>query len=332
MNKEVVINNSSQYKILNEYLHSKNEVPQNITVILPAYNEEVSIGSIVLLTKFYADNVIVVDDGSTDRTAEVAGKAGAEVIVHEVNKGKGGALKTGFTAASNMGADIIVTMDSDGQHNPADISKLVAPIIEGNADIVNGSRYLNGVDKNTPVYRRVGQTVLDRFTYINSGLKISDSQSGFRAFAASTVDIFRFNANGMAIESEMLSDAGKAGLRITEINIGVRYDVGCSTKKPVRHGLEVLVMILKDMEINKPLFYFTFPGMILGIGGLYMGAYFLSTFFAGGSLYFGPTILMVMCIVVGSFMSLTGWYPAAFDSSNPEGFAVNLNWIVGKFL
>src|SRR5690606_41701486 len=85
----------------------------------------ISIGSIVLLTRFYADNVIVVDDGSSDRTAEVARKAGAEVIVHEVNQGKGVALKTGFTAAASLGADVIVTMDSDGQHNPADIPKLV---------------------------------------------------------------------------------------------------------------------------------------------------------------------------------------------------------------
>jgi len=280
--------------------------PQNITVVLPTYNEEVSIGSIVLLTRFYADNVIVVDDGSVDRTAEVARKAGAEVIVHEANTGKGGALKTGFAAAVDLGADIIVTMDSDGQHNPADIPKLVAPIIEGNADIVNGSRYLNGLGKNTPVYRRIGQTILDRFTNINSGIKITDSQSGFRAFEASTVDIFRFNAQGMAIESEMLADAGKAGIRITEVEIGVRYDVDGSTKNPIQHGLEVFVMVLKDIEFNKPLYYFTVPGMSLGIGGLYMGAHFLQIFATGGGLQFGPTMLMVLLIVIGTFMALTG--------------------------
>ena len=306
MNSKLGIVNSPQCISQNEYLLLKSTFPQHITVILPAYNEEVSIGSVVLLTKFYADKVIVVDDGSSDRTAEIARKAGAEVIIHEVNTGKGGALKTGFETAVGMGADVVVTMDSDGQHNPSEIPKLVAPIIEGDAEMVNGSRYLNGLDKNTPAYRRIGQTVLDGFTNKNSGLKITDSQSGFRAFAASTIDIFRFNANGMAIESEMLADAGKAGLRIIEVDIGVRYDVGCSTKKPVQHGLEVLVLILKDMEFNKPLFYFTFPGMFLGIGGLYMGTLFLQTFFMGGSLNFGPTMLMVMLIVVGSFMSLTG--------------------------
>jgi glycosyltransferase involved in cell wall biosynthesis len=280
--------------------------PQNIIVVLPAFNEEVSIGSIVLLTKHYCDNVIVVDDGSSDRTAAISRRAGAHVIVHEVNKGKGAALKTGFAAAADLGADIIVTMDSDGQHNPADIPKLVAPIRDGIAEMVNGSRYLSHADKNTPVYRRVGQTILDTATNMNSGLRITDSQSGFRAFAASTKDVFRFNARGMAIESEMLADAGRSGLRIKEVEIGVRYDVDCSTMSPIKHGLGVLVMVLKDVEFNRPLYFFTAPGIILGSGGLTMGAVFLHNFALGSGLYFGPTMFMLMLIIVGTFMTLTG--------------------------
>lgn len=281
--------------------------PQNITVILPAYNEEVSIGSIVLLTRFYADNVIVVDDGSSDRTAEVAKKAGAEVIIHEVNQGKGGALKTGFTAAADLGADIIVTMDSDGQHNPVDIPKLVAPIIEGSADMVNGSRYLNGLDKNTPIYRRFGQIILDRFTNMNSGLRITDSQSGFRAFAASTKDIFRFNAQGMAIESEMLADAGKSCLRIKEVEIGVRYDVGCSTVNPIKYFIEVLGKVMKDVETNRPLYYYSVPGFALATVGLYMGVKLLESFYLGvGSVSFGLTFLVIFLALLGVFMTVTG--------------------------
>lgn len=280
--------------------------PQNITVVLPAFNEEVSIGSIVLLTKHYSDNVIVVDDGSSDRTVIIARKAGAQVIVHEVNKGKGAALKTGFTAAADLGADIIVTMDSDGQHNPAEIPRLVAPIMDGTAEMVNGSRYLSHKDKNTPIYRRFGQTILDTATNMNSGLKITDSQSGFRAFAASTKGIFRFTARGMAIESEMLADAGRSGLRIKEVEIGVRYDVDCSTMSPMKHGLGVLVMVLKDLEFNRPLYYLTAPGITLGTGGLLMGVMFLREFTLGTGLFFGPTILMILLIIVGTFMTLTG--------------------------
>jgi glycosyltransferase involved in cell wall biosynthesis len=307
MSHELNTGKSSQCMIqCEEKAYKEVTVPQNITVVLPAYNEEVSIGSIVLLTSQYADNVIVVDDGSSDRTAEVAGKAGAEVVRHESNRGKGAALKTGFTAAADLGADVIVTMDSDGQHNPAEIPRLVAPILKGEADMVNGSRYLNGLDKNTPAYRRVGQTILDGVTNLNSGLRITDSQSGFRAFSASTKDVFRFKAQGMAIESEMLADAGKSNLRITEVEIGVRYDVDCSTEHPVKHGFGVFMMVLKDIEFNKPLYYLTVPGSALGVGGLIMGATFLHEFIQGKSLFFGPTMLMVLFIIVGSFMSLTG--------------------------
>mgnify|MGYP001160175526 FL=1 len=307
MSSELCMDNSNQSMIKNkEQIFTAIKAPQNLTVILPAYNEEVSIGSIVLLSRLYADNVIVVDDGSSDRTAEIARKAGAEVIVHEVNRGKGEALKTGFTAAANLGADIIVTMDSDGQHNPADIPKLVDPIIRGEADIVNGSRYINGLDRNTPAYRRFGQKILDRFTNLNSGLKITDSLSGFRAFAASTKDAFRFTAEGMAIESEMLADAGKAGFRTKEVEIGARYDVECSTLNPIKHGFEVFAKILRAIELEKPLFCFTVPGTLLVIAGLSTGAYFLHVFISGGNLYFGPTILMVLLTVVGSFLALIG--------------------------
>ncbi len=304
MNRELFLNNSSQYITPENTSCSRKKEPQKITLILPAYNEEVSIGSIVLLARQHVDRVIVVDDGSSDRTAEIAEKVGAEVIVHSPNRGKGVALKTGFEAAE--GADIIVTMDSDGQHDPADIPKLVAPILEGIADMVNGSRYLNGNDKNTPAYRRVGQTVLDKATNMNSGIQVTDSQSGFRAFAGYTKDIFRFNTNGMAIESEMLADAGNARLRIKEVEIGVRYDVDGSTENPIRHGLMVLLKILKDMEFNRPLYYFTIPGIALGTGGIYLGLGFLHTFYLGGSLNFGPTILMILLTLVGTFMAFTG--------------------------
>lgn len=311
MNNELCTNKSpyiierSSYIIGNENIeYEEASTPQKITLILPAYNEEISIGTIVLLASIYVDHIIVVDDGSSDRTAEIARKAGAEVILHETNKGKGRALKTGFSAAQD--ADIIVTMDTDGQHNPSDIPRLIEPILKGEADMVNGSRYLTGLDRNTPVYRRVGQTILDKATNLNSGLKITDSQSGFRAFAVSTRGVFRFNAQNMAIESEMLADVGKSGLRIKEVEVAVRYDVHGSKINPIKHGFGVLLRIFRDIEFNRPLYCFTLPGTILGVIGLYMGVRFLQEFTMGLSLNFGPTMLMVLFIVIGTFMSLTG--------------------------
>ena len=249
-----------------------------ITAILPAFNEKLSIGSIVIETKKYADRIIVIDDGSDDNTAEIAKLAGAEVIEHQTNKGKGAALKAGFKAAIN--SDIIVTLDSDGQHNPSEIPKIIAPIINGEADIVNGSRYLNGDKKDTPKYRRVGQTVLDKATNINSGLNITDSQSGFRAFARHTLPVFKFNCSDFGIESEMLMDAANSGLRIKEVEIGVRYDLDGSTKNPISHGIGVLVRILQDIEFNRPLFYFTLPGIIIVLIGITLGLIFFGDYLA----------------------------------------------------
>lgn len=241
-----------------------------------------------------------------DRTSTLAEKVGAEVIVHKVNTGKGGALKTGFEAAFKLGADIIVTMDSDGQHDPSSIPKLVAPILKCESDIVIGSRYLSHKDKNTPIYRRVGQIILDTATNMNSGLKITDSQSGFRAFDASTKSAFRFATNGMAIESEMLADAGRAGLRVKEVEVDVRYDVDCSTENPIKHGLGVLAKTLKDMEFNRPLYYFTIPGIGLGTAGVYLSLYFLHIFYLAGRLDFGSMMLTILLVIVGVFMAFTG--------------------------
>ncbi|MGD0954469.1 MAG: glycosyltransferase family 2 protein [Methanotrichaceae archaeon] len=275
-----------------------------IAAILPAFNEEVSIGSMVLRARRYVDRVIVVDDGSSDKTAEVAEQAGAEVIQHPENRGKGAALKTGFEYLN--GEKIVVTMDTDGQHNPSDIPKVVEPILKGEADMVNGSRYINGDKKDTPFYRRLGQIVLDNATRLDSGLNITDSQSGFRAFAASTKGVFRFKQNGLAIESEMLADAANAGLRIKEVEIGVRYDVDGSSENPISHGIKVLVKILQDMELNRPLYYFSVPGIVISTIGIGMGLNFLREFYHGSALQFGPTLLMIMLTLVGSFMALTG--------------------------
>lgn len=299
-----------------------------ITAILPAYNEEVSIGSVVLRTRKYADRVIVIDDGSLDNTAEVAEMAGAEVIRHPQNMGKGAALKTGFEALSDLrneaylhlsggkdqessfqsqnGTKVIVTIDTDGQHDPADIPKLVEPILKDEADMVNGSRYLNGNKKDTPLYRRLGQVILDKATNLDSGLNVTDSQSGFRAFNPDIGDVFRFRANGLAIESEMLADAAAAGIRIKEVEIGVRYDVNCSTENPVAHGVRVLVKVLHDMEFKRPLYYFTIPGIVMSAIGVGMGLDFLRAFYHGESLAYGPTLLMVLLTLIGSFTALTG--------------------------
>lgn len=232
-------------------------------VLLPAYNEEVSIASMIILSEAYSDEVIVIDDGSTDRTAQIAEQTNATVLKHETNKGKGAALKTGFEYVKNKNFDILVTIDADGQHNPAEIPDVIKPIEDKNADIVNGSRYINGGNKNTPTYRRVGQTVLDSATALASGVKLTDSQSGFRAFSRQSLDHFNFDPDGFGIESDMIIEAVKNNLKIEEVEITVRYDVLTTTDNPITQGISVLMRIFEIMRFNRPLYFYGITGIIV---------------------------------------------------------------------
>ena len=287
-------------------------VMTNIIAIIPSYNEEIPLGTVVLRTLQYVDKVIVIDDGSSDKTKEVAKLAGAEVISHPTNLGKGQGIKTGFEAIKNinnnnsLNFDIVITIDGDGQNNPDEIPLLVSPIKSGLADLVNGSRYIEGIEDDTPAYRRVGQKVLDKATNISSGLDITDSQSGFRAFSIKSLDYFKLKDSGFGIESEMLSDAAEAGLKIVEVPITVRYDLDGSTKNPVTHGVGVLLKIIKDMELRRPLIYFTLPGFIIFLIGIFTGIWFLNDYISGTSINFGPTIISIMLIIVGLFLMLNG--------------------------
>lgn len=260
----------------------------------------------VLGARQHALRVIVVDDGSQDKTAELAKLAGAKVLAHPQNMGKGAALKTGFQVAKD--ADIIVTMDSDGQHKVEEIPKILEPILKGEADVVNGSRYLDGnVDTETPAYRRVGQNVLDTATNISGKIKVTDSQSGFRAFAGHTIPVFRFHSHDYTIESEMLIEAAKAGLRIKEVEISATYGEETHHKKnPISHGVSVLVRILQDMEFNRPLYYFTFPGLILVIVGIILGLKFFGEYLGGQMTTLIPTTLAALITILGTFMAFTG--------------------------
>ncbi|HJX69924.1 MAG TPA: glycosyltransferase family 2 protein, partial [Dehalococcoidia bacterium] len=141
-----------------ESVDHENERPTVIAAI-PCFNEERFIGSIVLKTKKYVDRVIVIDDGSTDDTAQVASDAGATVYRHSRNLGYGAAIRTAYREARNLGVDVMLTLDGDGQHEPADIPQLLSPILNGEADVVVGSRFLGQAEK-PPFYRRLGQRVL----------------------------------------------------------------------------------------------------------------------------------------------------------------------------
>ncbi len=243
-----------------------------IVVGIPAYNEEVGIGSVILRASEYASEVVVVDDGSTDQTVEVAREAGATVIEHESNSGKGAAVQTLFDHVAGQSFDALVLIDGDGQHVPSDIPQVVGPVSEGESDLVVGSRYLedSGEDE-TPRYRRFGQRVLDMLTMGSSRTNVTDSQSGFRAFSPKAVEELELNSQSFGVESEMISEASSKGLDIEERSIDVRYDgIDGQTQNPLRHGLSVVTFLLTLVRDRHPLLFFGLPGLVFfGVGALY---------------------------------------------------------------
>ncbi len=274
-----------------------------ITAILPAYNKEVHIGTLVLQTKQHVDNVVVVDDGSSDRTGEMAKLAGAKVIRHTRKMGKGAALKSGFEYVGRNGAKVIVTMDFDCEHNPDYIPIIINPILKGEADVVNGSWL---VEKKSQFYQFIGKYSLDNVINSNTRLSTTDTQNGIQAFARHTLTAFKFKSNGKTTGNDMLKEAANAGLRVKEVEIGVRQSVDYTTHNHGNRVLHTLVRMLEDIELCRPLYYLTIPGMLCTIIGMGLGLDILNDFFIGETLRFWPMLFMIVLTLLGVFMAFTG--------------------------
>lgn len=186
-----------------------------VVVGIPAFNVEKTIAKVVLQARKYVDWVVVCDDGSADMTAEIAEKLGADVVKHEKNLGYGGALKSLFRRAQELGADLMVTLDGDGQHNPAEIPMLVEPVLQGKADVVVGSRFLRdvkGKKNNVPRYRRLGIKAITGLTSAASSLGLTDAQCGFRVYGRKALQGFSLFENGMGVSVEVLMEAKETRL------------------------------------------------------------------------------------------------------------------------
>ena len=245
---------------------------EHVIVGIPAYNEEIGIGSVVLAVWEYADEVLVIDDGSTDRTAQIARNAGARVIEHAENRGKGHALRTLLETVRDTEFDALVLLDADGQHVATDIPTVQEPVLDGDCDIAIGSRYTGGIASTTPFHRRVGQRILDFLTTSTTGQSVTDSQSGFRALSADAVQAMRIQTDGYGVESEMIRNATEADLQIEEVPIEVRYrDIDGQTMNPVRHGLSVVSVLVQLFRDCHPLLFFSVLRLVLLLVGTLIG-------------------------------------------------------------
>ncbi len=274
-----------------------------ILVAMPAYNEEKYIGSLVLKARQYGDEVLVVDDGSTDYTAEIARLAGATVIRHKENKGYGAAIQSILAEAKRKAPGVLVLLDADSQHNPEDIPRLVKSISEG-SDLVIGSRKLQ--KDSIPLYRWIGQKVLSYLSYILSKEKLSDSESGFRVFSRKAVTVLELRENGMAVSAETIATAAEKGLRITEVPISITYTEDGSTLNPIRHGFGVLGRILSLISERRPLFFFGLGGGILVILGIIAGARVLHILSVDDTMPVGTALVSVLLLTIGMFSIFTG--------------------------
>ena len=275
-----------------------------IVIIIPAFNEERFIGSVIMKAKRYAATIIVVDDGSTDSTAEISADCGAVVVRKERNQGKGAALNEGFQKASLFSPDVVVTIDADGQHLPEEIDRVVEPILSGEADIVIGSRYL---DRNSmvPPHRIWGHRFFNFMTSVSSGINSTDSQSGYRAFSPAAVEKLNFHSTGFSVESEMQFIAKEFGLRLLEVPITIRYTD--KPKRPVIHqGLIVLNGILRLMGQYRPLLFLGLPGAVMLVAGVLFGIWVVDIYSRVHELAVGYAMISVLLSIIGMLLISTG--------------------------
>ncbi len=295
----------------------------HVVARIPAYNEADRIGSVVLQALHHVDEVVVVDDGSTDDTSEIAHEAGATVLKHLENQGKGAAIETLFAYAQANDADALVLLDGDMQHNPHEISKVAYPVLDGTADVSLGFRF--GDNTEMPAWRRAGKRVLDYATALGTNsigakAELTDSQCGFRAFSRDAIETLEITEGGFGVESEMLVSAQEQGLRLAEVAISCKYEgVDGSTETPVKHASGVLQSLAQLVTRKRPLLFLGVPAFLTAMLGVGLGAWVVYQLSLTGGLAIGTALLSSMLVLAGVFTGLTALMLHVIPTSIEQG-------------
>lgn len=277
-----------------------------VIVGIPAFNEEKSIARVVLEAQRFADMVVVCDDGSSDFTARIAERLGADVVRHDDNSGYGAALKSLFKYALRLGADVLVTLDGDGQHDPEEIPQIIKPVVENTADVVIGSRFIsaNGT-LEMPLYRRFGAQLITKLVNGSAKNGVSDAQSGFRAYNRHAMERLSVFEAGMGASVEILLEASKNDLKIGEVPCSCKYGNGesaTSKKNPVRHGMGVVMSIIRLVVEDKPLQILGIPGLFCLFAGIGFGVWMLQLYAMNQRIVTNIALASLSFVVIGFFM------------------------------
>jgi len=276
-----------------------------LVIGIPAYNEEANIAGIILKLQEISDAIIVCNDGSSDLTGKISEKLGVNVVNHKKNLGYGAAIKSIFEKAREINADILVTFDADGQHRIQDIEAVLKPILNNEADIVIGSRFLNGKTKNIPEYRKVGIKVITSLTNSSLNTKLSDSQSGFRAYNKKVLEKIEPSEYGMGVSTEILIKSSKENFKIIEVPIKILYDGDTSTHHPVSHGLSVVMSTMKFISIDHPLKFYGIPGIIFLAIGLFFTVWTIQAFGETRQVITNIALIGVSSIILSTILMMT---------------------------
>jgi UDP-N-acetylglucosamine---dolichyl-phosphate N-acetylglucosaminyltransferase len=213
-----------------------------VVAIIPAYNEQETIAEVIEKTRYFVDEIIVVNDGSSDRTGEIALSHGVTVVSHVINRGLGAAIGTGFAAAQKRGADIAITLDADGQHDAKEIPTFVEAI-ENGADAVIGSRMLNRA--KMPWHRQAANLIGNFVTFFLFGAWVTDSQSGFRAFTKHAIKQIKIKTNRMEVSSELIAEIRRNDFVYKEVPIKAIYtDYSLSKGQGFFVGIKTLIKLI----------------------------------------------------------------------------------------
>ncbi len=272
-------------------------------VCIPAYNEEKVIGGVVSKCLKHVDKVIVCDDGSTDNTAKLAKDAGA-VVISQKNQGYGAAISTLFEYARKENAQIMITLDGDGQHNPEQIPLLIDTITTHNVDVAIGSRFLDDTTKASG-YRKTGIKIITSASNYGTNFKVSDSQSGFRAYSKNAIDAIHPTEQGMAVSTEILLKISNKGLSVAEVPITISYHGDTSEQHSVPHGISVLMNTLKYVSIRHPIKFYGIPGLASIVAGIILGGIFLDAYLNQQIIFYGSLLGSVVLFLLGVILSVT---------------------------